>query len=133
METDWMEDGETIEESCLVFLGQDGPASAKITGKLVVTNKNVHFRADLELDENAGFKIGPSYSADMKIPFRASEKHVKIPHGQITDVTVTKAWLILKTLKITVEGGASLDIRFGTMSPAKAEAAIKRHIGAKVS
>jgi hypothetical protein len=123
MADNWLLHGEEIKGSWHVFMGEDGPKSAKITGQLHVTNRNVHFEAGLSLAENAGIAISNEIRA-----FEKSENHVTIPISEIDSVKITRNYLILKSLHILLKSGGELVLRFGAMSPKKAVDAISARL-----
>ncbi|MGD9973232.1 MAG: hypothetical protein AB7S77_09245 [Desulfatirhabdiaceae bacterium] len=123
MADNWLLHGEEIKGSWHVFMGEDGPKSAKITGQLHVTNRNVHFEAGLSLAENAGIAISNEIRA-----FEKSENHVTIPISEIASVKITRNYLILKSLHILLKSGGELVLRFGAMSPKKAVDAISARL-----
>jgi hypothetical protein len=123
MANDWLTAGEEIVGSWYVYIGGETPTAAKITGKLHVTNKNVHFEAGLSLKENAGIDISNRIQA-----FTKSDQHVTIPFAEIGKVAVTKKWLILKTLHIQLKAGGELALHFGAMSPQAALEAISSRL-----
>lgn len=123
MAKDWLADDETIVNSWHVFIGRDGPTTAKITGKLYVTNMNVHFEAGISLRENAGVDISNEIQA-----FEKFDKHVVIPFTEIGGIRITRSFLILKSLHIQLKSGGELILRFGAMSPKAAADAISSRL-----
>ncbi|HSO66419.1 MAG TPA: hypothetical protein VLP30_01085 [Desulfatirhabdiaceae bacterium] len=123
MTDNWLLHGEEIVGSWHVFIGEDGPSTAKITGQLHVTNRNVHFEAGLSLKENAGVEISNEIRA-----FETSDKHVTIPITEIDKIRITRKYLILKSLHIISKSGGELILRFGAMSPKSAANAISSRL-----
>ncbi|MDD4869673.1 MAG: hypothetical protein PHR77_03865 [Kiritimatiellae bacterium] len=123
MANEWLTEGEEIMDSWHVYIGGETPTAAKITGKLHVTNKNVHFEAGLSLKENAGIDISNRIQA-----FEKSDSHVTVPFAEISEVKITKKFLILKSLHILLKNGGELILHFGAMSPESAEKAISSRL-----
>ena len=120
---EWLEAGEEVVDSWAVFLGEDGPMSAKITGRLYVTDKRVCFKAGIQLESNAAAAISNRIRA-----FSTFDTLLSIPFDQIASVRVSRNYIILKSLHITNKGGAELIFRFGAMSPNSALKAISDRI-----
>lgn len=118
-----LEQGEVITGSWHVFMGDPRPSGTKLAGKLYTTNRTVRFQGNLMLLENAAAQISNRIRA-----FKSSDDSLTIPFDQIVSVTVTKMWLILKTLHITLKDGTDIPIHFGAMSPDAALGAIRREL-----
>lgn len=127
MPNEWLAEGEKIVDSWFVYVGGETPTAAKITGKLFVTDKNVHFEAGLSLKENAGVDISNRIQA-----FAKSDNHVTVPFGEIADVEITRKFLILKTLHIRLKAGGELALHFGAMSPRAAADAISSRLRSNI-
>jgi hypothetical protein len=126
MEDSWLAFGETIVGDWSVYIGDPSPNSPKITGKLVVTNQNVHFRADLSLTEDAATKIsqwGMRFGA-RETPFFKSDKHIAIPFHELGETSIVKKKLILKALQLKLKTGETMEFQFGAASPKSALEAI---------
>ena len=119
MENSWLGEGEEIIGSWHIYLGEEGPNSAKITGKMYVTNRNIHFEAGISLDENAGNLLSKRIKA-----YEKTDKHMAIPLSEIREVKITKKSLFQKTLLITLKSNEEIPFHFGAMSPQKALDAI---------
>lgn len=119
----WLTDGEEIVGSWHVYIGDESPNSAKITGQLHVTNKNVHFEAGISLRENAAADISNKIKA-----FENAETNITIPYPEISEVKVTKKFMIMKSLHIILKKGGELTLRFGAMSPQTALDAISSRL-----
>lgn len=126
MENSWLAEGETIVGDWSVYIGDPGPNSPKITGRLFVTNQNIHFRADLSLAEDAAVKIsqfalryGPR-----ETPFFKSDKHLAIPFQELGESSIVKKSFILKALQLKLKTGETMEFQFGAASPKKALEAI---------
>lgn len=119
MEQSWLVPGETIIGSWSVFLGDPRPNSEKITGKLHVTDRHVHFEASLALAEGAAGMISKRIMA-----FETLDKHLTIPFGEIGEAKVVKKSLFVKALSIKLKTGEELEFQFGAASPQKAADAI---------
>jgi hypothetical protein len=111
--------GEEILGSWSVYLGDPSPNSTKITGKLHVTNQNIHFEAGLALAENAAAQIGRRIKA-----FEKSDKHIAIPFSEIGAAQVVKKSLFQKALSLKLKSGEEMEFQFGAASPQKALDAI---------
>jgi hypothetical protein len=123
----WLGEGEEIIDSWQVYIGDPTPNSAKITGKLFVTNKNVHFNAGISLEENAAAKMEPRIFQKLK-PFQKSDDNLTMPYSEIRGAEIVKKSFILKMLQITLKSGDNLEFQFGAMSPKKALKAILSRI-----
>jgi hypothetical protein len=106
---------EPILGSWAVFIGEQTPNGQKTTGNLHVTERAVYFEAGLLLRENAPADLSNRIEAFVK-----TDTHMIIPMSQIQDVSITKSFLILKTLNIRLKSGEQVEIRFGAMSPKEA-------------
>jgi len=125
---DWMESSEEPLGSWAVFVGDNGPTTAKITGRLHVTNRNVYFDAGLVLDQNAGLMMaGESfgYHADVKPPFQIMDHRLQIERKRIIRIYTSREWLILRSLHLKLNGGEEFVFRFGACSPAGALTALQ--------
>lgn len=124
---EWMEAGEIPQGSWAVFLGENGPRSAKITGRLYVTDRHVYFRAGMQLDADAALRMrGGSldYHADVEPPFQIQSEVVRIPRGRIRQVTASRQWGFLHSLHLRLDDGSEWTFRFGAFSPRRALAAL---------
>jgi hypothetical protein len=119
MAESWLAPGENIVGSWSVFLGDPGVSSAKITGKLFVTNAHVHFEAGLSLKENAASLIAQRIK-----PYEKLENHIVIPFAEIAGVQSVKKSFLTKALAVKLKSGAELEFQFGAASPQKAAEAI---------
>ena len=126
MPQEWLAPGEEIMGSWPVYMGGEGPTAAKVTGKLHVSNQNVHFEADLALQENAAAELSNRRQGYEKLSQRLS-----IPLQEIREVRITRKLLILKSLHILQKSGQESCIHFGAASPQKALDAISRGMNAR--
>ncbi len=113
---DWMERAEEPLGSWAVFIGENGPTSEKITGRLHITTWHVYFIAGLHLDRRAGLMMAGGrfgYHADVRPPFQISDKRIKIARNQIRRITTSRQWLILASLHLHLVSGEELVFRFG--------------------
>jgi len=115
MGNDWLQPGENLKGTWAVYVGGEGPLAAKVTGKLHVTDRFLHFEAGLSLDKNAGVLISKRIK-----PFEKSEEHLAIPLGEIAGAEIVKKGFLLKSLVVRLVGGEELPFHFGAMSPQKA-------------
>lgn len=125
---DWMEKDEEPLGSWAVFVGENGPTSAKITGRLYATNRNVYFDAGLVLDQNAGFLMGGGsggYHAEVKPPFQVVDQRLKIDRKRILRVYSSREWWILKSLHLQFDDGKEMVFRFGACPIGGAVAALE--------
>jgi hypothetical protein len=122
-----LEGGERIIGTWSVYVGEQGVNTAKISGKLYVTDTNFYFQGGLHLQENAAAAIGQGVKA-----FAQSAERVKIPLSEIARVQILKQMLILKSLQITLRSGEQKVFHFGVMSPKKAATAICSRTGLRV-
>ena len=120
----WLADGEQVAGSWSVYLGEESPTGAKITGKLHVTDRSVLFEAGLSLEENAGVLLGDCIQA-----FTISGKYAVIPFAEIVRVRIKKKSFLLKSLVLTLASGEEVAFHFGALPPKKALAAIQSRIG----
>ena len=112
----WMETAEQPLGSWAVFIGENGPTTEKITGRLHVTTRHVYFQAGLSLDRRAGLMMagGPfGYHADVRPPFQISDDRIQIARNQIRRVSTSRNWLILGSLHLHLVSGEELVFRFG--------------------
>jgi hypothetical protein len=113
---EWMEATEKPLGSWAVFVGEDGPRTEKITGRLHVTTRNVYFDAGMRLDRDAGLMMGGGsrdFQADAEPPFQMMLERAKIARDLIQQVTTSRKWLILGSLHLHLHGGQELIFRFG--------------------
>jgi hypothetical protein len=122
MAESWLAPGEELLGSWSVFLGDPGPSSAKITGKLHVTNQAVHFRSELALAQNAAAMIGNWWERH-KAMARA-DNHMTIPFIEIGQALAVKKSLFVKALALKMKSGEEIVFQFGAASPQKAVDAI---------
>jgi len=117
MGNDWLQAGENLAGSWPVYIGEEGPMAAKVTGKLHITDLNVHFEAGLSLEKNAAALITnhPHLKA-----FEKSEEHLTIPLGEIASGEIVKKGFLLKSLVVKLKTGDELAFHFGAMNPQKA-------------
>ncbi|MBM3295398.1 MAG: hypothetical protein FJY82_12885 [Candidatus Aminicenantes bacterium] len=123
MAESWLAAGEETVGSWSVFLGDPTPNSAKITGKLFVTNQFVHFEAGVSLEEGAAALIGRRIKAFQKL-----DRHVAIPFAEIAEAKSVKKSLFVKALAVKLKSGEELEFQFGAASPQKAADAIASKI-----
>ncbi|MBP7866427.1 MAG: hypothetical protein KA419_10790 [Acidobacteria bacterium] len=125
----WLQPGESILGQWSVFVGDPSPNSAKITGKLYLTNAAVHFQAGLSLEENAATLINRAFlRLSHAQPFRTLDDHLVIPFGGIGDAAVLKRSFFQKALEIRLKSGETLLFQFGIMSPRKAAEGIRARL-----
>jgi hypothetical protein len=125
---EWMEATEKPLGSWAVFIGEDGPRTEKITGRLYVTSRNVYFDAGMRLDRDAGLMMGGGsleFQDDAEPPFQIMQERTKIPRDLIWQVTTSRKWLILGSLHLHVSGGQELIFRFGACPLRGALSALK--------
>lgn len=121
----WMDQSEEPLGSWAVFIGENGPTTAKITGRLYVTTRHVYFKSLIQLDRNAGLLMGGGpYHADIKPPFHVMDERIQIARERITRVSESREWLILRSLHLHFDSGQQLVFRFGAASPRRALAAL---------
>lgn len=123
----WMTADEIPLGSWAVFLGENGPLTAKITGRLFVTDRHVYFRAGTQLDPDAGLRMGGGrldYHADVEPPFQVQSEVVRIPRARIRRVSASRQWWILHSLHLELDDGSEWTFRFGAFSPRRALAAL---------
>jgi hypothetical protein len=112
----WMDPTEMPLGSWAVFIGEDGPRTEKITGRLYGTTRNVYFDAGMRLDRDAGLMMGGGsldFQADAEPPFQMMQERTKISRDLIQQVTTSRKWLILGSLHLHLHGGQELVFRFG--------------------
>ena len=119
-----LEAGEKVLGSWSVYTGAQGMNTAKVTGKLNVTEGNLYFSGGIVLAENAGTAISNREQA-----FEGLNGQVKIPLADIAALRISKTFFILKSLEITLRSGEKLAFHFGAMSPKAACAAICSRTG----
>ncbi|MGI6087066.1 MAG: hypothetical protein ACOYCD_03825 [Kiritimatiellia bacterium] len=115
-----LEQGEAVAGSWFVYLGEPTPMSAKVTGRLYVTNLYVRFDGDIALASGAAADI----SRGLK-PFQATDTSFAIPYQRIASADVSRRWIV-KTLNLRLEDGFLIPIQFGAMPTRSALAAIRR-------
>jgi len=129
MAESWLEQGEEAVGSWSVFVGDPTPNSAKITGKVFVTNRYVRFQAGMSLEKNAAASISAAYFFRHRLPpFEKITDHVAIPFSEIADASMVKKSLFQKALLIKLKSGEEFEFQFGAMSPQKALDGIKAKI-----
>jgi hypothetical protein len=125
---EWMEATEKPLGSWAVFIGEDGPRTEKITGRLYVTTRNVYFDAGMRLDRDAGLLMGggsQEFQADVEPPFQMMQERAKIARDLIQQVTTSRKWLILGSLHLHLNYGQELVFRFGACPLRGALSALK--------
>ena len=125
---EWMEATEKPLGSWADFIGEDGPRTEKITGRLYVTSRNVYFDAGMQLDRDAGLMMGggsQEFQADVEPPFQMMKERVKIARDLIQQVTTSRKGLILGSLHLHLHGGQELIFRFGAYPLRGALSALK--------
>jgi hypothetical protein len=115
MGNDWLPAGENILGSWAVFVGDEGPMAAKITGKLHLTDIHLHFEAGLSLEKNA-----PAFLSNRIKAFEKSDAHLTIPLGEIGGAEIAKKSFLSKSLIVKLKTGEALSFHFGAASPQKA-------------
>jgi len=118
MGNEWLQPGETEVGSWAVYIGEEGPMSAKVTGKIHITNLNVHFAAGLSLEKNAATLITQLRRHHQA--FEKSDQHLTIPFAEIAGGDIVKKGFLLKSLVLKLNTGEELPFHFGAMSPQKA-------------
>lgn len=124
----WMEGAEESLGSWAVFIGENGPTTAKITGRLYVTTRHVYFDAGLMLDRNAGLMMcggAFGYHADVEPPFQIIDERIQIARKRICRVSESREWLILRSLHLHLDKGEELVFRFGAGSLSGVLAALR--------
>jgi len=124
MTATWLTPGEEILGSWSVYIGDPGPTSKKITGKLHVTNVHVHFEAGLALRENAATLISQAYFRRKVTAFEKLEDVVTIPLAEIAGAQSVKKSFLSKALSLKLKTGEEVEFQFGAASPQKAAEAI---------
>ncbi|MFH2122593.1 MAG: hypothetical protein ABIJ50_03800 [Pseudomonadota bacterium] len=130
--TDWMDALEQLLGSWAVFIGEDGPTTAKITGRLYVTSHTVYFDAGIRLDRDAGLMMGAGdgeYHADVEPPFQVVHERVVIPRRMIRRVTTSRKWWLLQSLHLHIMDGTELVFRFGACSTRGAVKMLAKPVG----
>jgi len=112
---EWLPSGEMLAGSWAVYIGEQKPTGAKVTGELCLTDLHLHFRAGLSLEKNAAAMISNRIKA-----FEKSEEHLAIPLGEIAGGEIVKKGFLLKSLAVKLKTGEILEFHFGAMSPQKA-------------
>ena len=115
--------GERRLGSWHVYIGEEGPTTAKITGKLIVTERHICFESGIALAKNAGTDISNRIQA-----FQKTDTSVEIPFTEIASVSITRKYYFLKTLNIVLKSGGELALRFGAMSPKSAHDLISQRL-----
>ena len=119
----WLSPGEEIVGSWSVYVGESGPMSEKITGKLHVTNAGVHFEAGLALRESAAAYMNRWWSRRVK-PFDKLDEVFTIPLAEIAEAQSVKKSFLTKALAVKLKSGEAVEFQFGAASPQKAAEAI---------
>ncbi len=114
--------GETSAGSWLVYLGEQTPQGAKVTGRLYATSLHVRFQGSLALAAGAG-AVSQGIQA-----FQPTATSFAIPYSRIAAAYISRKWLILKTLNLRLDDGFVIPVHFGAMSPAAALAIIRRKL-----
>lgn len=115
----WLAQGEEILGSWSVFLGGEGPAAAKVAGKLFVTDQNIHFEAGIALIKNAAAMI-----SNRILAFEKTDRLLTIPFAEIGEAKAVKKSLFVKALALKLKSGEGIEFQFGAASPQKAVDAI---------
>jgi hypothetical protein len=115
----WLAQGEEILGSWSVFLGGEGPAAAKVAGKLFVTNQNIHFEAGIALAKNAAAMI-----SNRILAFEKTDQLLSIPLGEVGEARAVKKSMFVKALSVKLKSGEEIEFQFGAASPQKAVDAI---------
>jgi len=110
--------------SWAVYLGEPTPTSAKVSGRLSVTDSGVVFDAGLALAENAGLLLGLGIAAH-----RWVHDTISIPFADIALAYTERTKLILRTLVLRLVSGEVVAFQFGVASPTAALAAIRSRLG----
>jgi hypothetical protein len=124
MAANWMQADENSKGSWAVFVGGEGPMAAKITGKLHVTDRNLHFEAGLSLEKNA-----PALLSNRIRAFKISDEHLTIPLGEIAGGEIVKKGFLNKSLVVRLKTGEEVSFHFGAMSPQKALDSLTEGLG----
>ncbi len=114
---------ETQQESWPVYLGDPTPTSAKVTGRLSVTEEALVFETGIALAEHAGFLLGLGIPA-----CTVANDAVSIPFADIAAVRNERTKLILRSLEVRLVSGETVAFQFGVASPAQAERALRQRI-----
>lgn len=120
MGKEWLQPGENEVGSWSVYIGEQSAMGAKVTGKIHITDLNVHFEAGLSLEKNAGALIGKKSGHSVIKPFTKSDELLTIPFGEIAGGEIVKKGFLLKSLVLTLKSGDDLAFHFGAMNPQKA-------------
>jgi hypothetical protein len=115
MGNEWLRTGENLLGSWAVFVGDEGPMAAKVTGKLHLTDSHLHFEAGLSLEKNA-----PAFLSNRIKAFEKSDAHLTIPLGAIDGAEIFKKSFLSKSLVVKLKTGEALSFHFGAASPQKA-------------
>lgn len=122
-------EGEEVRDSWAVYRGKQGPTTAKITGRLYVTDKSVIFKAGLHLEKDAAATISNRvFPGEHQRGFESSDQTVIIPFSEIEEVYISTKFLFLKSLNIKFRSGEELSLHFGALSPRKALEAISTRL-----
>ena len=108
----WLVQGEEILGSWSVFLGGEGPAAAKVAGKLFVTDQNIHFEAGVALSKGAAALISNRIQA-----FEKTDQLLTIPFAEIGEARAVKKSMFVKALTIKLKSGEEIEFQFGAASP----------------
>ncbi|BDD87968.1 hypothetical protein [Desulfofustis limnaeus] len=115
-EQHWMEATEQPLGSWAVFIGENGPLTDKITGRLHITNRHVYFKTGLHLEPHAGLLTAGGrfdYHADVVPPFQILDEVVKIPRDRINRVSTSRHRFFLQSLHLHLDNGDEIVFRFG--------------------
>jgi hypothetical protein len=107
-EQHWMEATEQPLGSWAVFIGENGPLTDKITGRLHITNRHVYFKTGLHLEPHAGLLTAGGrfdYHADVVPPFQILDEVVKIPRDRINRVSTSSHRFFLQSLLLHLDNG----------------------------
>jgi hypothetical protein len=124
MNKPWLAPGEEILDSWNVFVGDPGPTTKKITGKLHLTGANLHFEAGLALKENAATLISQAYFRRKTTAFEKLEDVFSIPLAEVAGAQSVKKSFFSKALTLRMKSGEEVEFQFGAASPQKAAEAI---------
>ncbi|MDD4903211.1 MAG: hypothetical protein PHX77_01760 [Candidatus Bipolaricaulis sp.] len=109
--------------SWAVYLGEPTPTSAKVSGRLSVTDSGVVFDAGTALAANAGLLLGLGIAAH-----RLVHDAISIPFAEIAAARAERTKFILRTLALRLVSGEEVAFQFGVASPAAALASIQSRL-----